>query len=537
MSEKSSQTKLLARRVGRFSFATLISRILGYARDAAVAYTFGGGFLTDSFYTAFRVSNLFRRLLGEGALSSSFIPVFSKSLKTESKEEVQDFFSSFFTILLLILAFLTLVGIIFAPYLIQIIAPGFSDSPDKFGMTVLLTRWTFPFFLFISLAALMSGVLNSLKHFFLPAVAPAMLSVSEIGYVMIFIPVYAFFTKDFTMEQQIVGLSISAVVGGLCHFTVQLPQIYKEKFHLKLKWQWNHPHIIQVMRLMLPALIGLSVDQIDAFVNTICATYLTEGSVTALYNSNRIMQLPLALFGIAIASVSLSTMADHSAENNFEKLSETVNNALRIVIFTILPATVGLIALAHPICAFLFQHGQFTAEAAKLTSKALIGYSIGLVAYSSVKIVANAFYALQEPKTPVRIAMVCILLNVCLNILLMFPLGVGGLALGTSIASFVNAIWLFSLLRKRLKKHGVPPVESAGGKNLIVTLFKTLAASAGMFLYLWGFLKFIHCGVYWQVLGGIAGGMIVFVFLSKILKIEERQSIKQMLGFKENIED
>jgi putative peptidoglycan lipid II flippase len=518
--------------MARFTSATMISRVLGYVRDAAIAFAFGGEALTDTFYTAFRVSNLFRRLLGEGALGSSFIPVFSKALKTDSREEVQNFLNALFTTLTLILVLITAAGIVFAPQLTRLIAPGFESQPDKFEMTVLLTRWTFPFFLFICLAALSSGVLNSLKHFFVPAVAPAMLSVAEIGYVFAFLPAAALAFGRLSVEQQLVGLSVAAVVGGAGHWLVQLPQLFKEGFRLKFRWQPNHPHSKEVVSLMLPAMIGLSVDQIDAFLNTVMATFLADGAVTALYNSNRLMQLPLALFGIAAASVSLPAMADHTAEKEYGRFAETVNEALRMIVFMVLPAAVGLMALSHPIVELLFQHGKFSAAATSLTAQALVGYCAGLIAYSGVKVLANAFYALREPGTPVRVAAACVGLNVVMSLLLMGPLGVGGLALSTAIASSVNAVWLFIVLRSRLKIHGVL-LETAGPCSLWTTFAKTGTACLGMGLALWAFLHAsAEWSSVWKTLFGTIGGGLLFLALSRGLKIHERQSFQHLLDLR-----
>lgn len=519
----------LVRRMARFSSATLISRILGYGRDASIAFAFGGGALTDTFYTAFRISNLLRRLLGEGALASSFIPVFSKAMKTDSPEQVQDFLSALFTTLLALLTLITGAGIIFAPQLTHVIAPGFEAHPDKFWMTVLLTRWTFPFFFFICLAALTAGVLNSLKQFFVPAVAPAMLSVAEIGYIFGVIPAAAWAFGHLSVEEQLVGLSIAAVVGGAGHWLALLPQYRRAGFRLKFRWQPRHPHSAEVVKLMLPAMIGLSVDQIDAFLNTVMATFLVDGSVTALYNSNRLMQLPLALFGIAIASVSLPTMADHTADRDYGRFAETINEALRMIVFMVLPAAVGLILLARPIIEMLFHHGKFTSRAAGLTVHALAGYCAGLIAYSGVKVLANAFYSLREPRIPVRVAAACVGLNVTCSLLLMGPLGVGGLALSTAIASWANAIWLFTLLRSRLKEHGTK-LEAAGPCSLWTTLAKTAAACTGMALVLWAVRA--HASRWPSALlagGGVMVGAGVFLLLSHLLRIEERRSILHML--------
>ena len=518
----------LAARVGRFSAATLISRVLGYLRDASVAYVFGGGALTDSFYTAFRVSNLLRRLFGEGAMASSFVPIFSESIKTKSKEESQEFLNSMFSSLVSILLIVTVLGIIFAPFLMRLVAPGFAHDPVQFARTVNLTRWTFPFFLFICLAALLGSVLNSFKHFFVSAVAPAMLSVSEIFYLFALLPLLLVCVPGFDAEYQMLGLAISAVLGGAGHFFVQVPQVYSSGYQLGWSWKWKHPDSLRVLSLMIPALIGSSADQINAFVDTICATTLATGSVTALYNSNRLMQFPLALFGVAISSVSLTTLSDFRAEKNYEQCAITLNQSLRLIIFTVLPASIGLILLSHPICALLFEHGKFNNAATILTAQSLAAYAFGLIAYSAVKSLANGFYAFQEPKVPVQIAGVCMVINIVLILLLRKPMGAAGLALATAIAAWVNALWLFLIFRRKLRLLGTPAIEDAGNISLTKTIAKTALSGAAMAIYLrWITLQ--HWPISITVITGVLGGIIIFTITAHFLKLPEIQSIKNIL--------
>lgn len=513
----------LARRAGRFSFATLISRTLGYARDAAVAHYFGGTGLTDAFYTAFRTSNLFRRLLGEGALSSSFVPVFSHALKRGSRLDAQRFLSSLFTTLCSVLLLITAAGMVFTPALTHLIAPGFAENEEKFRLTVELTRWIFPFFFFISLAALVTGVLNSLRHYFLPAAAPAMLSVCELVYLVCFMPAL-------TGDQKIIGLAVSVAAGGAAHFLVQIPSLLKENFKLSFRWEPAHPDSAQVGRLMLPAVIGLSVDQIDAFVNTICATYLAEGSVTALYNSNRLMQFPLALFGIAVATVSLTALSEYSAEKNYSKMGSTILESLRLVAFIVTPAAVGLMVLAHPIVKVLFEHGKFDPFSTHLTALALWGYCSGLLAYSSVKTLANSFYALHESKVPVRVAVACVGISVALNLALMRPFGVLGLSLATAAASWTNALWLFILIRKRLGAENMPLRE------LGVTFLKTGACALVMAAFLFWVKSFFSSSVL-QVLVGVPLGSALFLAAAVLLRMKECRSLLHMAGVGPNLED
>ena len=510
--------------MGRFTSATLISRVLGFARDALVAHIFGGEVLTDAFYTAFRTSNLLRGLLAEGAMSSSFIPVFSRALKHDSREEVQDFLNSTFTVLTTVLVAVVVLGMIFSRQLTHVVAPGFEANPAKFAMTVEITRWIFPFFLFICLSAFLSGALNSLKHFFVPAVAPAMLSVMQIAYLL-------GFARRSSVETQMIGLAVAVVLGGAAHFLLQVPILRRDGFSLGWRWQWRHPHLLEVGKLMAPAIIGLSVDQVNGFVDTICASFLVRGSVTALYNSNRIMQLPLALFGIGVATVSLPTLSDHSADRDYAELNETLHASLRLMFFAVAPAAVGLILLARPVIVLLFQHGKFTPFATGLTVSALRYYCLGLLAYSAAKVLAGAFYSLHDTRTPVRIAAVSMLLNVVLNLLLMVPLGVGGLALATAISSWVNAAWLYVLLVGRMRGHLEGTPGTGAGMRLAAMSAKTLLACLVMGSFLWLLPRFGGSWpVFLQVLAGVAGGGALFLACSTLLGIREQRLVLSMLG-------
>src|SRR3989339_1560142 len=457
--------KKLTHHAGKVAAGTMVSRILGYLRDMLVAHTFGAGFAADAFYAAYRIPNLFRRLLGEGALSASFIPVLSDYLHNKSREETQKFINSLFTVLTLILLALTALGIIFAPQLVNIIAYGFTSDPDKLALTIDLTRLMFPFLFFICLAALVLGVLNTLSSFFVPAVAPASLSVAEIGFILALAPLLS-------PDNQIKGLAISVIIGGLGQLVIQLPKMAK----LGWKFGWNpdfsHPGLKRVGTLMIPSMIGLSVDQINSFVDTVCASFLIQGSITALYYSNRVMQLPLAIFGLALASAALPAMSKCVAEKNIDGLKETLNFSIRINTFVLVPAAAGLIAIGLPITQVLFERGNFSHHATLLTYSALIFYSLGLPAYATVKVLASSFYAFQETGTPVKVAAVAMVVNAVLNIVLMRFMGVAGLALATAAASWVNAGILGYLLKKKIGPLGI--------RRIITTAVKTTLASAMM---------------------------------------------------------
>jgi len=517
-------TKKITQYFSKVSFAILICRIFGYLRDMFVAKFFGAGLYADAFYAAYRIPNLFRRLLGEGALSASFVPVFTEYLTTrgnhlKSKKETQDLLDVVFTTLFLILSSLAILGILFAPEITKIVAWGFEISPKKLELTITLVRIMFPYLLLICLAALLLGTLNALHIFFLPALSPLNLDFAEIIYILL-IAGY--------LVSPIKGLAVAVVIGGLGQFAFQLPLLFKHGWHLRFKINFRHPGLRKILCLMLPAMIGFSVEQINSFVDTLCGSFLKEGSVTALYYSNRLMQLPLALFGIAMATVSLPLMSKSVSEKNFVELKETLSLSLRTVFFIIIPASVGLMILAQPIVRLLFERGAFTAEATKLTSQALFYYALGTFAYAGTKIVAVVFYSLQDTKTPLKIAILALSLNIVLNLYLMVPLGVGGLALATAISSTVNLTVLLVILRLRIGKLGL--------RRIIETTKRTLLATAvmGTVCYLLAYHLF-QWSTFLSVIIPCTIGVIVYFLIAHFLKIEESKPLLAVLQKEEEV--
>ncbi|OGS22661.1 MAG: murein biosynthesis integral membrane protein MurJ [Elusimicrobia bacterium RIFOXYA2_FULL_39_19] len=511
-----TEHKKITKFAGSVSIATGISRILGYIRDMLVAQIFGAGIFADAFYAAYRIPNLFRRLLGEGSVSTAFVPVFSNYLETKTKEETQDLLNNVFTALFLILLVITALGMIFAGPITKLIAFGFTDTPEKMEIAVILTRLMFPFLLFACLAALMLGVLNSLKKFFLPAVAPASLSIAEVGYV--FLITYFITLPDVA---QIKGLAISVVVGGLLQYVVQQLDVFRYGFKIKFSLNLKHPGLREVFTLIIPTIISFSADQINAFVDTICASFLAEGSITALYYSNRLMQLPLALFGIAMATVSLPLMSQSFAKNDMNQLKKTLNFSLCLVMYTLIPATIGLIVIGLPIIRLLFEHGKFSYSASLMTYSALAFFSLGLLAYSFVKILVSVFYSMKETKIPVRSALIAVAVNVVLSLILMWPLGVGGLALATSVASYVNMGILFYYLRKR--------IGLIGGAKILESFFKVTTASAIMGVVIYLVVSIPKLSIMISVPSAIILGVLTYFVSSRILKIEERKPVFEFL--------
>lgn len=439
--------------------ATLASRILGFARDILIAHLFGSGMAADAFFVALRIPNLLRRFLGEGALTASFIPVFTGYLEKDEREEAWNMANSSAWIVTIILSVAVMAGVLWAWGLVAVIAPGFSD-PTKFALTVKLTRVMFPFALFMGLAALQMGVLNSLQHFFTPAFGPVLFNVSMITSIFVLCPV---------MDPPVVGLAYGVVVGGVLQMLVQVPTIFSRGFRLRWPERLVHPGVLRVGRLLGPTVLGLAATQINILVDTLLASLLPEGSVSYLYYGNRLVQLPQGVFAVAMGIAILPTLSAHAARRELHRLVETMNFAIRLVMFITIPATVGLIVLRYPIIKTLFERGRFTANSTEGAAIALLFYAVGLCAFAGVKIVVPAFYSMQDTVTPMKISICAVALNIVLNLILMGPLKHGGLALATSLASLFNVISLLVILRGRLGR--------LGARRILVSTLKLASAS------------------------------------------------------------
>ncbi len=498
--------------------ATLLSRIFGFIRDMVVAGFFGAGLSADSFFVAFRIPNLLRSLFAEGSLTIAFIPVFTGYLK-KSKTQAVEFAGIAFTLLSIILVAVSLVGILLAPWIVRIIAPGFADIPDKYALTVFLTRLMFPYIIFISLVALCMGILNSFRHFAAPALAPVILNISIIA--------AAFLLKDY-FYTPVLSLAVGVLAGGVLQLAMQFPFLIKVGARLKPNFHFDHPGIKKIGGLMLPALFGAAVYQASIFINTILASFLPEGSVSYLYYADRVVQLPLGVFAIAVGTASLPSFSEQMVGGNYEGLKNTISFSLRLILFVTIPAAVALIALRVPIISVLFQRGKFDAVSTVFTAQALLYYAVGLWAFSCIRIIVSAFYAMQDTRTPVKIAIAALLVNVIMSVILMFPLKHGGLALATSIASAVNFILLAVILKRK--------VGTFIGKNFWLSIFKTTLASVIM----WLSINAVNRILEWNSEGAlgerllflvvsIVVGMIVFALSSLIFGSTE---IKALLRIK-----
>jgi putative peptidoglycan lipid II flippase len=431
----------VAKAAGVVGLATMLSRVFGFIRDVIVARYFGAGLATDAFFVAFRIPNLLRRLFAEGSLTIAFVPVFTEYLKAKSREDAFELARVAFTLLSAILVVVSIAGVLLSPAIVTLMAPGFRAAPDKYALTVLLTRIMFPYIFFIALVALCMGILNSLRHFATPALSPVILNLCMIA--------AALTLRDFFAEP-IVALAVGVMVGGLLQLAVQLPVLYRLGVSLKPNFRFGHEGVRRIGALMLPAAFGAAVYQINIFISTLLASFLPEGSVSFLYYADRIVELPLGIFGIAIGTAALPSFSDQVARGQYDEMKRTISFSLRLMLFITIPAMIGIIALQEPIISVLFQRGEFEARSSVLTAQALFWYAVGLWAFSTIRVVVAAFYALQDTKTPVHIAVVALVVNTVCSAALMFPMKHSGLAFATSIASAVNVLTLAYLLRRRI---------------------------------------------------------------------------------------
>ncbi len=515
MSEAARVTKA----AGIIGAATLLSRILGFVRDVVVAWFFGAGLAADAFFVAFRIPNLLRRLFAEGSLTISFIPVFTEYLFSRDREEAFRLARSAWWILTIVLAVVAFLGIVLSPIIVGIIAPGFSASPGKFELTVLLTRIMFPYIFFIGLVALAMGILNVLGHFAAPALAPVFLNVAMIGSVFLISPY---------LEKPSMGLAIGVVIGGGMQLAFQIPFLARKGFHLLVRSPLYHSAVKRIGLLMTPAVFGAAVYQINILVGTLLASLLPEGSISYLYYADRLVQFPLGVFAIALATAVLPSLSRQAAKNDMEGVRASFAYALRLVFFITIPAMVGLVVLREPIVRLLFQRGAFDLSTTQLTAQALLYYAVGLWAFSGVRIVVATFYAFQDTKTPVKIAVISLLVNIALSLLLMGPMRHGGLALATSLASGCNLLLLMVALKKRLGR--------IGARDILQSAFKATVAA----VFMGGFIVVVAPwrspgweGSTWSLLGWVSGcvvgGAILFLGSAYVLRCPEVGAMVDMV--------
>lgn len=431
----------LIRAAGLVGGATFLSRVLGYLRDMTIALHFGAGFASDAFFAAFRIPSLLRELLGEGALSASFIPVFTGAVQRAGRRRAMEVAGAAFTALAAVAGAVTFLGVLLAPALVLLIAPGFREIPGKWELTVALTRWMFPFLFFVALAALLGGLLNALGHFATPALGPACFNVAMIAATVFLVA---------RLDPPVLALAVGVLVGGAAMLVLQLPACVRRGFPGPRRPRPRDPALRQMVRLMLPATAGLGVTQVNVAVSGLLASFLAQGSVSYLFYAMRLIQFPIGVVGVAIGTVALPAMSAGAARREPEAVAETLVAGLRLALFSAAPLLAVLAVFARPIVQVLFERGAFTPAATETTSLVLLGYLAGLPFYVGNRVLTTAFYAFEDTRTPVRAGAVAVGVNLALGWSLMGLLQAPGLALATALASMTNAALLVLWLRRRL---------------------------------------------------------------------------------------
>lgn len=440
-------SKELARSTSVVSVMTLLSRVMGFIRDMVLATLFGAGAAMDAFFVAFKIPNFLRRLFAEGAFSQAFVPVLSEYRSQREHSEVKRLVAEVAGTLFGILFLVSLLGVIFAPALVWVFAPGFADEPERFALAADMLRFTFPYIFFISLVALAGGVLNAYGYFAVPAFTPVMLNVSLIGVALWLAP---------QLETPVIALAIGVFIAGALQLALQLPAMRKLGLLPMPTWGWASDGVRRILKLMLPAIFGSSVAQISLLFDTIMASFLVAGSVSWLYFSDRLMEFPLGIFAIALSTVILPSLSRDYASADAEAFSAKLDWALRLCLLVAVPAAVGLVLLAGPMLATLFQYGEFSGHDVTMARWSLWAYGFGLLGFSLVKVLVPGYFARQDTKTPVRYGMAALATNMVLNVAFVVPMvhfgfvaPHAGLALATISAAFVNSGLLYRGLRRQ----------------------------------------------------------------------------------------
>jgi putative peptidoglycan lipid II flippase len=518
-SETVSEKRKMTRAAGVVGFWTFLSRVLGFVRDVIIALFMGAGLGADAFFVAFRIPNLLRRLFAEGALSAAFIPTFVETLEKEGKAEAARLACIAFTFASILLAVVTVIGITCSPWIVRVFAPGFFDIPEKFSLTVHLNQIMFPYIFFISLVALAAGVLNSMGHFAAPAAAPVVLNLCMISSV-------ALLSYASGMEPYF-ALAWGVLLAGVLQLALQIPFLIRVGVRLRPNFDFGHPAMRRIGVLFIPAAFAGAVYQINVMIGTILASLLPPGSVSWLYYADRLVELPLGVFAITLGVAVLPSMSRQAGNGDMDALKQSVSFALRLIAFFTIPASVGLIILRVPIVAVLFQRGLFTEADTQQTAYALLLYTVGLWAFSGLKVITQAFFSLKDTKTPLYVAIGAVLVNLVVGIILMGPLKHGGLALATAIAAAFNFLTLFIILHLRLNGPPLNEMIASIGKISAASLFMGAVIWYGGTLADWSHGLTLHS--FLVLFGSIAAGTIAFALAGYLFRCTELKFIAKMV--------
>jgi putative peptidoglycan lipid II flippase len=506
----------IARSTAVISSGTMASRVLGLVRDMVIAHLYPR-FVSDAFFVAFRLPNMLREMLAEGAMNAGFIPVFSDYMTTRSQKETEELVAVALGAAAAVLMCVSALGVLLAPPLVRFITLEFGPADENLILAIRLTRVLFPYILLIGISSLLMAILNAVHRFFSSAYAPMLLNLSMIA--------CAYLLRN-AFREPVFGLAVGVLAGGVLQILLQVPFLRGIGVRVRVAWNLRHEGIRRIFKLLVPTFFGQAVREVNVIVDTMLAWYLGAGMVSALYYSFRLVHLPLAVFGLSIATATLPSMSRCSAARDFDGLKQRLTQGLSAIFFMMFPATVGLIALREPIVRLLFEHGAFDAAATRDTAFALLFYSVGLFAFAGSRIMAFAFYSLQETRTPVISAAVAMVANIGLNLLLMIPLKQGGLALASSLSSTLNMVTLWIVLKKRI---GDP-----GGRAIALSAARMLALSCAMGVLAYALLKVCELVVDASTLNGriihviipILGGAAFYLIAAFLLQFEEAGQLR-----------
>lgn len=513
MSIASHEKKQITRATGVLTFATLTSRIAGLVRDMVVAAVFGAGMVTDAFFVAFTIPNLLRRFFAEGSLTAAFVPTFTDVLQHEGTNEARQVVRICWTLLLIVLTCVTVLGILASPWLVKLIGYGFSGSAGKLALTNLLNQFMFPYILFVSLVALFAGVLNVSGHFLLPALSPVMLNLAMIASALVIAP---------KLDQPILALAIGVLIGGIVQFCMQVPVLYRFGYDLRFDFNFRNSAVVKVMRLMLPGILGVAIYQINVVVTRLLASFLQEGSVSWLYYGQRLFEFPQGVFVVSLAQAVLPAMSRQAASDDHDGFRESLRFALILILLVTVPAALGLILCNQAVYSLFFMRGSFTAFDVSQAALALAWYAPGLLFVGISRVVVPSFYAMKDTRTPVMVSFWTLVVNVVAGLVLMQTMGHAGLALALTIASIFNAVVLTLLLSKRLGDLQISRIFRTALRMIPALVLMTLVVSL-----LLGQVDWMIAGSFWARLGllgfSILCGCLVYAGALWLCGVKEMQ--------------
>lgn len=495
----------------------MASRLTGLLRESFMAHMFGAGLENEAFTLGFRIPNLTRDLFAEGALSSAFVPIFTEYLQKKTKEEAVALANLVATALFMIVGAICALGVVFAPELVGVIAPGFKEVPGKYELAVTMTRIMFPFLLLVALAAQAMGVLNACNRFGVPAMASTFFNLGSVGFGLLL----GWGLGPAIGLTRITGMAWGVVLGGALQLVWQMPSLYRLGFQFRPAIDWSHEGLRRILLLMAPAIIGSAATQINVMVNSNFASHL-PGAVSWLSYAFRFMQLPIGIFGVSIASATLPSISRSVTAGNFDEFRKTLSQSMAMVFLLTIPSSVGLAVLGRSVIGAIYQSGRFTIEDTSHAAVALSCYAVGLAGYAALKVITPAFYALNDSRTPMIVSFLSIAINYAVagSMIQVASLGHAGLALSTSSVALAGFIILFTVLRKRIK--------GIYGRQLVETVWQVTLASTIMGCVVWLTSRYIesHFGLtrgahMVNLIVSIPSGLATYYYICRLLKVRE----------------